>query len=200
MASISVRDLLRQAKPVFDQIERDQAPVLITRKGRPFAALVPVDPEHAEALTLSAAPELIENRNRARNARAEGRTKPLEEPLDESEDARRDGTPEKTFETLELGVRPAPRTVTTHYVVEGEPLRNLAKMYSDYDRIGQFVADVLERDDDHPYRIGRLVAEILAAVDRFERTAGTAGTTALGAAPVLPTRRTSITGNAEFLL
>jgi prevent-host-death family protein len=191
MASISVRDLLRKAKPVFDQIERDQAPVLITRKGRPFAALVPVDPEAAEAMTLSAAPELIENRNRAKNARAEGRTEPVEEPLDESEDALVTAPPEKT---VELGVRPAPRTVTTHYVVEGEQLRNLAKKYSDYDRIGQFAADVLERDDD---RFRPLVAALLADLDRFESASGT---TAPGAAAVGPARRTSIAGSAEFLL
>jgi len=67
MTTISVRELLRNAKPVFQQMEDDQAPVLITRNGRPFAALVPVDPDHSEAMLLSAAPELIKNRNQAQD-------------------------------------------------------------------------------------------------------------------------------------
>jgi prevent-host-death family protein len=89
MVAISVRALLRDAATVFEGIERDQVPVLITRRGRPFAALVPVDPDHAEAMILSSAPELVESRRRAENARAEGRTISLEAALHglEGEDA-----------------------------------------------------------------------------------------------------------------
>jgi len=81
MAVISVRALLRNAAAVFEGIDRDQEPVLITRHGRPFAALVPVDPEHAEAIILSSVPEFVESRRRAESARAEGRTTSLEAAL-----------------------------------------------------------------------------------------------------------------------
>lgn len=86
MPAIGIRDLLRDAKTVFERIEKDQEPVLITRRGRPFAALVPVDPENAEALILSSAPELVESRRRAENARAEGRTTSLEDALNALDD------------------------------------------------------------------------------------------------------------------
>lgn len=78
MAKVTMRELLRNAKLVFEQMEHDQAPVLITRDGVPCAALVPVDPADAEAMILAAAPNLIADRDRARNAAAEGRTLPLE--------------------------------------------------------------------------------------------------------------------------
>ena len=81
MPAMGIRALLRDAKAVFERIEQDQEPVLITRRGRPFAALVPVDPENAEALILSSAPELVESRRRAENSRAEGRTISLEDAL-----------------------------------------------------------------------------------------------------------------------
>jgi prevent-host-death family protein len=77
--AVSVRTLLRDASTVFENMERDGEPVLITRRGRPVAALVPVDPEQADALILSAAPEMIESRRQAENARAEGRSTPLAE-------------------------------------------------------------------------------------------------------------------------
>ena len=77
MPAVSVRKLLRDASAVFGGLERDGEPVLITRRGRPVAALIPVDPEDAEAMILSAAPEMIESRRQAENARVEGRTTPL---------------------------------------------------------------------------------------------------------------------------
>ena len=83
MAVISVRELLRDATTVFEGMERDREPVLITRRGRPVAALVPVNPEQAEAMILSSAPALIESRRRAEQAIAEGRTTPLEDALRE---------------------------------------------------------------------------------------------------------------------
>ena len=83
MAVVSVRALLRDAAKVFEGVEQDKEPVLITRRGRPFAALVPVDPERAEAMILSSMPEFVESRRLAENAHAEGRTTPLAEVLRE---------------------------------------------------------------------------------------------------------------------
>lgn len=81
MAVLSVRALLRDAAAVFDSIERDQEPQVITRRGRPIAALVPINERQAEAMILSSAPTLIESRRRATNARAEGRTTSLSDAL-----------------------------------------------------------------------------------------------------------------------
>ena len=96
MAAICVLALLMYAVAAFEGMERDRGPVLITRRGRPVAALVPVDSEQAEAMILSSAPELIESRRRAQNARAEGRTTPLEVALrdldaEEAEDTAQTG-------------------------------------------------------------------------------------------------------------
>jgi antitoxin (DNA-binding transcriptional repressor) of toxin-antitoxin stability system len=79
--AVSVRTLLRDASTVFGSLERDGEPILITRRGRPVAALVPVDPEQADAMILSAAPAMIESRRQAETARAEGRTTPLADVL-----------------------------------------------------------------------------------------------------------------------
>jgi prevent-host-death family protein len=81
MPAVSVRTLLRDASAVFESLEQDGEPILITRRGRPVAALVPVDPEQADAIILSAAPAMIESRRQAENARAEGRTTPLAEAM-----------------------------------------------------------------------------------------------------------------------
>jgi prevent-host-death family protein len=78
---VSVRKLLRDASAVFESLEQDGEPILITRRGRPVAALVPVDPEQADAMILSAAPTMIESRRQTENARAEGRTTPLAEVM-----------------------------------------------------------------------------------------------------------------------
>lgn len=129
MATITMRELLRDAKTVFDQMEADNAPVLITRNGLPVAALVPVDPDHAEAITLAASAELIEDRNRALNAHAEGRTKPLEDLLGGDADE------EQSFEAFTAG--PGAPTV-----VAGDTLFNIAKKYLDEDRIGDLVLAV----------------------------------------------------------
>ena len=81
MAILGVLALLCGAVAVYAGTERRLESVLITRRGRPVAALVPVGSEQAEAMILSSAPELIESRHRAENAIAEGRTTPLETAL-----------------------------------------------------------------------------------------------------------------------
>lgn len=81
MAMISVRDLQRNAKDIFDKIEDDSEPVVITRRGRPIAALTPVNQAQAEAILVATSSEFIESRQQAENARAEGRTASLQQML-----------------------------------------------------------------------------------------------------------------------
>lgn len=58
MAIIGVRDLVRKSKDILARVEDEQEPFLITHHGRPVAALVPVDPAHAERYLAAAAPDL----------------------------------------------------------------------------------------------------------------------------------------------
>ncbi|RAN74869.1 hypothetical protein B5P43_27730 [Bacillus sp. SRB_336] len=77
MATITVRELARHAKEVFDELETSRTPLVITRNGLPVAALVSIDQQEAEAYLIASAPELIGNRKNAEAAILEGRTIPL---------------------------------------------------------------------------------------------------------------------------
>jgi antitoxin (DNA-binding transcriptional repressor) of toxin-antitoxin stability system len=63
MAIIGIRDLLRDHKDIFARIDDENEPFLITRHGKPLAALVPVDPSQAEAYVLASSPDFIQRRN-----------------------------------------------------------------------------------------------------------------------------------------
>ena len=87
MATITMRDLVRDSKRVFDALEENRAPIVVTRNGRPFAALMPIDQDQAEALLLASNPEVAEMQRRAERAIAGGRTKPLSDFLGAEEAA-----------------------------------------------------------------------------------------------------------------
>ncbi len=83
MAVIGMRELLRDPRKVFSTVEESKEPVLVTNRGRPVAALYPVDASQAEELMLESAPDYVESRRRAEHARAEGRTSTLAEAIAE---------------------------------------------------------------------------------------------------------------------
>lgn len=83
MAIIGMRELLREPTKVFREIEEKREPVLVTHRGRPVAAMYPVDADRAEQLMLASAPDYVESRRSAENARAEGRTRSLGEAIRE---------------------------------------------------------------------------------------------------------------------
>lgn len=83
MAVISVRDLQRDAKAVFDAVAENGEPQVITRRGVPVAALIPIGPEDAETMLLAGSRDLLRDAREAENARAEGRTVSLESALGE---------------------------------------------------------------------------------------------------------------------
>ena len=83
MAIIGMRDLLRDPKQVFKQVEEGGEPTVVTRNGRPVAALIPVDSENAERLLLGATPEYSASRREAEHASAEGRTHSLDDAIAE---------------------------------------------------------------------------------------------------------------------
>ena len=78
MAIITMRELLRSPGDALARID-DGEPCLVTRHGKPVAALVPVDESQVESYILAAAPEFVEARREAEHARAEGRTISLED-------------------------------------------------------------------------------------------------------------------------
>jgi antitoxin (DNA-binding transcriptional repressor) of toxin-antitoxin stability system len=76
MAVVKMRELLREPRPVFEELERSGEPVVLTRDGEAIAALFPIDREQAVEIAMAGLPEFVQSRDRARNARSEGRTAP----------------------------------------------------------------------------------------------------------------------------
>ena len=76
MAEIGIKDLKAEASRVVDEVAKG-ASYVVTKRGRPAAAIVPI--EDAEDLVLAHADELIRMRRRAREDHRRGRTIPLSE-------------------------------------------------------------------------------------------------------------------------
>lgn len=77
MATVSMRDLARRASDVVEEVTRSGRPALVTRHGRPVAALIRVREEDLEDFILATAPEFIEGRRQADEELARGETRPL---------------------------------------------------------------------------------------------------------------------------
>ncbi len=85
MASVSIRELSRNASGVVDQVTRTGRPALVTKHGAPVAAVVPLDAGDVEDLVLARAPAYLEDLAAAEEDIAAGRTVPLREILAELE-------------------------------------------------------------------------------------------------------------------
>ncbi len=57
MSVVSIRDLSRNPSAVVDEVERSGRPALVTRNGKPIAALVRIDQDKLEAWVQSAVGE-----------------------------------------------------------------------------------------------------------------------------------------------
>jgi prevent-host-death family protein len=80
--SYGIRDLARQASQVVDEVEKTGKPALITRHGRPVAALVAVDENELEDWILDNAPEFVRTMRSADREIAAGKKgRPLDEAL-----------------------------------------------------------------------------------------------------------------------
>ena len=76
MAEIGIKELKSGASRVVDEVAAGRSYV-ITKRGRPAAAIVPI--EEAEDLVLANAEELVSMRRRAREAYRRGRSTALED-------------------------------------------------------------------------------------------------------------------------
>jgi len=76
LAEIGIKNLKSGASRVIDEVEAG-ASYVVTRRGRPAAAIVPI--EDAEDLVLANAEEFVEMRRRGREDYRKGRTRRLAE-------------------------------------------------------------------------------------------------------------------------
>jgi prevent-host-death family protein len=61
MAQVSIRDLSRNASGVVAGVKESGRATLVTKHGRPVAALVPINPEDVEDFVLSRVPDYLED-------------------------------------------------------------------------------------------------------------------------------------------
>ena len=76
MATVSMRDLARRASEVVEEVTRSGRPALVTRHGRPVAALLRVREEDFEDFILANAPEFVESMREADEDAAQGTAVP----------------------------------------------------------------------------------------------------------------------------
>lgn len=85
----SIRELSRNASSVIELVTRTRRAVLVTKRGEPVAAVVPLDAADVEDLVLARAPQFLEDLAAGEEDIAAGRTVALHEALAElgAEDA-----------------------------------------------------------------------------------------------------------------
>ncbi|SRR6266540_5429021 len=79
MASVNVRELARNTSKVIDDVERRKRPAIITRGGRPVAAVIPIDSGALEDWILANAPEYVEGMRKADEELRRGETVGMDE-------------------------------------------------------------------------------------------------------------------------
>ncbi len=79
MAMVNVRELSRNTSKVIGAVARTKQPTLVTRGGKPVAALYPVEAEDWEDWVLANAPEFVASIREAEEDLRAGRTITLDE-------------------------------------------------------------------------------------------------------------------------
>lgn len=74
MAVVNVRELARKTSQVISSVQSTKRPALVTRGGRPVAAVIPIDPDVLEDWILANAPEFTEAMAEGDRDLREGRT------------------------------------------------------------------------------------------------------------------------------
>ncbi|HEX2039734.1 MAG TPA: type II toxin-antitoxin system Phd/YefM family antitoxin [Acidimicrobiales bacterium] len=89
---MSIRDLQRNPSDVVGAVERSGRPAIVTRNGKPVAAIMAVDEEALEDFVLANAPAFVKAMREADAELAAGETTTLAEHLS----SRRSGTAQST--------------------------------------------------------------------------------------------------------
>jgi prevent-host-death family protein len=83
MGTIGIRELSRNASQVVGRVSTTGSPMIVTKHGRPVAAIVAVDPEALEDFVLATAPEYVAARRAADADLVAGRTRPAAAVFDQ---------------------------------------------------------------------------------------------------------------------
>jgi prevent-host-death family protein len=79
VGTVSIRDLSRNASAVIDGVSASGKPTLVTKHGKPVAAVIPIDDADVEDLILAKASEYAEDLAEAEAELAAGKTRPASE-------------------------------------------------------------------------------------------------------------------------
>ena len=82
MGTIGIRDLSRNASHVIDQVSSTGSPMIVTKHGRPVAAVVAIDADALEDFVLATAPEYVADQRAADRDLAADRARPAAEVID----------------------------------------------------------------------------------------------------------------------
>lgn len=74
MATVSVRDLGRNASSVISDVVKTRQPAVVTKRGAPVAVVMALDPDDLEDLVLSKAPQFLDDYKAAEEDVQNGRT------------------------------------------------------------------------------------------------------------------------------
>lgn len=84
MGTVSIRELANNVSAVIDEVAASGRPAVVTKHGKPVAALVPIDQDALEDWVLANAPEYVANMAQADKEIASGeRGTPLDDVLAE---------------------------------------------------------------------------------------------------------------------
>jgi prevent-host-death family protein len=92
MATVNVRELARNTSKVIDDVSKRRRPTLVTRAGRPVAAVVPIDAGALEDWILANAPEFVEGMRLADEEMRRGETVSFDDVVRRSSRSRRKAT------------------------------------------------------------------------------------------------------------
>ncbi len=86
MATVSIRELSRNASGVVDDVARTGRPALVTKHGAPIAVVIPIDATELEDFMLSRASDYLADLQTADEDLRSGRTRSAAEVFAELED------------------------------------------------------------------------------------------------------------------
>lgn len=81
MPTVTIRELANNTSGVVAEVTNSGRPALVTKRGKPVAALVPISEEDLEDFVLAISPKYVVGRERADADLAAGRTRSLNRVL-----------------------------------------------------------------------------------------------------------------------